>query len=467
MKLKISKTAHLSTQLLFRVKGELPALVDFTGDKGDMAVRYEGNRALIYCGLGDAASVAPAVVRNAAAQGVRKALKLKRGEVSVVVPASGATQEGHWKPALEGVALGAYAFSKYKSEKGSSLVSIELVTGAVSPSDAQRALSLCESVNFARDLVNDNAHCVYPEAFAQEARAVAKKGRMKCIVLDEKAIAKKGLGLLTAVGQGSPYGPRLVMVEYRGDPKSKDLTALVGKGITFDSGGQNLKPTGSIETMRSDMSGAAAVLAALQAASTLKIKKNVLGVCTLAHNAIGKNAYFPGDVYRSYSGKTVEINNTDAEGRLVLADAISYCIDTFKPSRIIDLATLTGGIITALGTVIAGLFSNDRELSDGLFAAGERVNERLWAFPLYEEYSASMKSDIADLRNSSRKKKGWASSITGAAFIKEFVQETSWAHIDIAGTAFNEEGENGELVQGATGFGVRLLIDYLTHPQGR
>jgi leucyl aminopeptidase len=463
MKLKIGKTAHLSTHLLFRVKGELPALVDFTGDKGDTAVRYEGNRAFIYCGLGEEAAVTPTVVRNAAAQGVRTAIRLKRGEVSIVVPAKGAGGEARWRPALEGAVLGSYSFSKYKSEKPVALISLELVSETVTMAEAQRVLSLCESVNYARDLVNDNAHSVYPESFAGEARAAARKGRMKCIVLDEKAIDKKGLGLLKAVGQGSAYGPRLVFIEYRGDPKSKDVTALVGKGITFDSGGQNLKPTGSIETMRSDMAGAAAVLGTMQAASALKLKKNILGVCSLAHNAIGRHAYFPGDVYRAYGGTTVEINNTDAEGRLVLADAIAYCIDVFKPSRIIDLATLTGGIITALGTTIAGLFSNNQELSERLFAAGERVNERLWAFPLYEEYTASMKSDIADLRNSSKKKKGWASSITGAAFIKEFVGGTPWAHIDIAGTAFNEDGETGEIVQGATGFGIRLLIDYISN----
>jgi leucyl aminopeptidase len=250
-------------------------------------------------------------------------------------------------------------------------------------------------------------------------------------------------------------------MEYRGDPKSKDLTALVGKGITFDSGGQNLKPTGSIETMRSDMAGAAAVLGAMRAIGAMKPRRNVLGVFSLAHNAIGKRAYFPGDVYRSYAGKTVEITSTDAEGRLVLADAIAYCIDTFHPSRVVDVATLTGGIITALGTTVAGLFSNNRELEGDLFTAGERVGERLWAFPLYEEYTQSIKSDIADLRNTSKKKKGWASSITGAAFLNQFVGTTAWAHLDIAGTAFNEDGESGGVFQGATGFGVRLFVDYV------
>jgi leucyl aminopeptidase len=251
-------------------------------------------------------------------------------------------------------------------------------------------------------------------------------------------------------------------MEYRGNGKSKDSIAIIGKGITFDSGGQNLKPTGSIETMRCDMAGAAAVLGTMKALSQYKTKINVIGICSLAHNAIGRDAYFPGDVYTSYNGKTVEINSTDAEGRLVLADAIAYCIDRFKPTRLIDLATLTGGIITALGTTVAGLFSNNKSLSEALFAAGERTGERLWEFPLYEEYTEALKSDIADLRNISKKRKGWASSITGAAFIREFAGDNAWAHIDIAGTAFNEDGASEQWPQGATGFGVRLLMEYLT-----
>jgi leucyl aminopeptidase len=458
MKLKISKTAHLSTRLLFRVKNAKPAMADFEGEKNEISVRYEGNVALIYCGLGDENAVSGRIVRTAAAKGVQKAIELKRSEVSVDLPSA----VFPWRAALEGALLGAYTFAKYKSNKGAVLAAVELAGEPVSPSEAQQVCALCDSVNFARDLVNENAHVVFPEAFAKEARTLARKSRMKCTVLTEKDIDKKGLGLLKAVGQASRFPPRLVMIEYRGNPKSKDLTAIIGKGITFDSGGQNLKPTGSIETMRCDMAGAAAVLGAMRALSAFTPKINVVGVLSLAHNAIGRDAYFPGDVYTAYNKKTVEINSTDAEGRLVLADAISYCKEIYRPVRIIDLATLTGGIITALGTTVAGLFSNDKGLTEGLFKAGERTNERLWALPLYDEYIESMKSDRADLRNTSRKKKGWASSITGAAFIREFAGVTPWAHIDIAGTAFNEETAEGEIPQGATGFGVRLLVDFLT-----
>ncbi len=467
MKLKVSSTATLPTQLIFRAKGDIPAIQDFKGEKNELTVRYETDRTVIYCGLGEPASLAPATVRQAVAKAVRKAIELGRGDVSIVVPIKRLLDEDLWRPALEGAVLGAYTFTKYKKEKGATLATLEIVSGNVPADEAKRIMQLCECVNYARDLVNENAHTMYPEALAREARAVAKKGRMKCIVLDEKDMDRKGLDLLKAVGQASLFPPRLIIVEYRGAPQSKSVTAIVGKGITFDSGGQNLKPTGSIETMRCDMAGAAVVLGAMKALSVFRPKTNVLGVCGCAHNAIGADAYFPGDVYTAYGGKTVEINSTDAEGRLVLADAISYCKEAYKPTRIIDLATLTGGIITALGTTVAGLFSNDKELSDALFQAGERVNERLWPLPMYDEYFETMKSDIADLRNTSKRKKGWASSITGAAFIKEFVGETIWAHIDIAGTAFNEDGENGEMPQGATGFGVRLLVEYVLDTQNK
>ncbi len=357
--------------------------------------------------------------------------------------------------------MGGYRFEKYKKEKSTQLTALEIVGDGISLREAGRVLTICECVNYARDLVNENAHIANPEFLAGQARAIARSGRMRAEILGEKEIAKKGLRLLGAVGQGSEYPPRLVVLEYRGNPGSKDVTAVVGKGITFDSGGQNLKPTGHIETMRLDMAGSAAVLAVMKALSALSPKINVTGVCALAHNAIGEHSYFPGDVYRAYSGATVEIISTDAEGRLVLADAIAYCKETRKPSRIIDLATLTGGILSSLGAHVAGLFSNDDELAVRLFDAGEKSGERLWRFPLYDEYVESIKSDIADLRNVSSLKKGYASSITGAAFIGEFAGKTPWAHLDIAGTAFNEDSARGENPQFATGFGVRLLLKFL------
>jgi leucyl aminopeptidase len=465
MKLTISKSSHYQTivRLLTKENAVSSKIPDFEAEKKDVTVRYDGKKAFIFCGLGGNDAVTEGIIRSAAAAGIRTALSKKRSEVSIEAPrASGKGPAAEaWPPALEGAVLGAYSFVKYKKEKGTSLSALELCGEHVPQREAGRVCAICDCVNYSRDLVNENAHIANPEFLVREARALTKAGRMTITVLNEKDLAKKGLHLLAAVGQGSPVPPRLAIIRYKGNRSSKDTTAIVGKGITFDSGGQNIKPTGHIETMRQDMAGAAAVLGVMKAISILKPKVNVVAVCPFAHNAIGGHSYFPGDVYKAYDGTTVEIASTDAEGRLILADAISYCKSTCDPTRIIDLATLTGGILTSLGSVVAGLFSNNDDLARRLFDAGEATNERLWRFPLYEEYTDSIKSDIADLRNVSSFKKGWASSITGAAFIGAFVDKTPWAHLDIAGTAFNEESAKGELPQFATGFGVRLILKYL------
>jgi leucyl aminopeptidase len=460
MNLTISKTPHFKTRIVFLTQEDNEGVSDFEAKKNEITVRYDDKKAVIFCGLGERDKVEKRTIRGAVAVGVRKALELKKTELSILAPRDGRHAKEYWASVIEGAVLGGYKYTKYKSKKECAVSSIELVGRDITRQCADRVLLMCECVNFCRDLVNENAHVAHPEFLSQQARRIAKKGGMTIEVLTEKEIRKKGLRLLAAVGQGSPFPPRLVLIHYRGNPGSKDTTAVVGKGITFDSGGQNLKPTGHIESMRCDMAGSAAVLGLFKALGALKPRVNVVGVCPLAHNAVGGRAYFPGDVYESYNGATVEIISTDAEGRLVLADAISYCINECKPSRIIDLATLTGGILSSLGTAAAGLFSNDEDLAKRLFVAGEESGERLWRFPLYEEYAESMKSEIADLRNVSSLKKGYASSITGAAFLAEFAAKTPWAHIDIAGTAFNEEHAKNEVPQFATGFGVRLLLKF-------
>ena len=462
MNLTLSRQPRFPTRLSFLVKKERLDIPDFTGDAGEIAVRYEQKTAVIYCGLGEKKSCTPGKLRAAAAGGIRKALELKRDAVSLIAPEEKLCGKAGGRAAVEGALLGAYRFVKYKSEKPVALAKLECVAPALTPALLRQIETECAAVCFARDLVNENASVMTPERLAQEARALARKGaNLRVTVLDEKEIARKGLHLLKAVGQGSATPPRLIVIEYAGDRSSKETTALVGKGITFDSGGQNLKPTGHIETMRIDMAGAAAVLGVMKALSELKPKVNCIGCIAAAHNAIGENAYFPGDIYPSFAGKTVEILSTDAEGRLVLADAIAYCCAKFHPARVVDLATLTGGILSALGDIVAGLFSNNDPLAGALFAAGETTGERLWRFPLYQEYRDSIKGDASDLRNLSNLKKGYASSITGAAFLQEFVGDTPWAHLDIAGTAFNEGGARGELPPLGTGFGVRLLLDFL------
>lgn len=443
--------------------GTARGIRDFKGKRKEVAVRYDGKKTLVFCGLGPTVDADAANLRAAAANGIREALALGRKTVSLCVPTTPRRLAKAWPAALEGALLGAYRFRRYKTEKDDHalLSSLELVSDAATTGEVTRTHNICDAVCYARELVNDNACRVTPHYLAEQARTVARHAGMKIVVLKRKEIQTQKLGLLAAVGQGSPYPPRLVLMHYRGAPADKAVTAVVGKGITFDAGGANLKPSGHIETMRTDMAGAAVVLGLMKALGSLKPKVNIVGVFAAAHNAVDGRSYLPGDIYRSFSGKTVEIGNTDAEGRLILADAISYCIRKVKPARIIDLATLTGGILVALGEMAAGLFSNNEKLAAELLTAARKTNERLWRMPLYPEYAEAMKSDLADLRNTSTFKRGHASPGTGAAFIGQFLENTPWAHVDMAGVAYNQSKPRGEIPKFATGYGVRLLVECL------
>jgi len=462
MDLKTSESPQFDTKIIFVTKNEKPALTDFQADTGEITLRYENGLTKIFCGIGEKSSCTLQTIRNTAAKGIQKVFDLKREQVSVLAfNKSNEPVDGSNLALIEGIILGSYRFSKYKSEKPHEIKKIEIAGEQLNTTEIRRTEIICKSVLYTRDLVNSNASEITPQYLANEALELAKFENLEVTVLDEKEMNKKQLNLINAVGSGSSTPPRLIIMEYIGDKNNNSKTAIIGKGITFDSGGQNLKPTGHIETMRSDMAGAATVLGVMKALVELKPSINVTGVIGAAHNAIGTNAFFPGDVYKSYCGKTVEICSTDAEGRLVLADAISYSVRNFKPDTIIDFATLTGGVVVALGEMVAGLFSNNDKLADKLFKTGEKCGEQIWKLPLYKEYCDSLKSDIADLRNLSKFKKGTASSITAAAFLREFVEGTPWAHIDIAGTAFNEGTQRGEIPQYATGFGVRLFLEYM------
>lgn len=457
MNVRKVKRSRCNTRIVFVIDSQkLP--LDLEGREGEIAVRYEGRETVIYAvpGLGnDSSNLA---VRRVAATAMRAVNGLKRKTVALDI---GPLPESLHAAAFEGAVLGTYVFDTFLRVKPGRVSGIDIVGSKLSTSAVEEIVTGCEGVFLARNLVNGNAGDITPEALARKARSIGRAGGMRVTVLTEAEIRRQGLGLLAAVGQGSPFPPRLILMEYSGAGKRDQHTAIVGKGITFDSGGQNLKPSGSIETMRCDMAGAAAVLGVMHVLATLRPAVNVIGVCAAAHNAVDGTAYFPGDVYRAYDGTTVEICNTDAEGRLVLADAVSYVRDRYKPGCIIDLATLTGGILTALGDVVAGLFSNDDDLAHALFNAGEQSGERLWRFPLYKEYSDALKGDRGDLRNISKFKRGYASSITGAAFVGHFAGEIPWAHLDIAGTAYNEGEIRGEIPKMGTGFGVRLLLEHL------
>ncbi len=366
---------------------------------------------------------------------------------------------------VEGMVLGAYKFSKYLSEEKEKK-EIHHFTILTSSAKAQaigayahQAITVCDNVNYARDLVTECTYVINTETLAEEAKRIAKKYGMKCTVHEAKDLKKMGLGLLLAVGQGSKHPPKLIVMEYLGNKALKEKIALVGKGVTFDSGGLNLKPTGYIETMRGDMAGVAAVLGTMKTLAELKVKRNVLAVLPCVENMIGPDAYKPGDVFKAYNGMTVEISNTDAEGRLILADALAYTVKEHKPTAIIDLATLTGACLATFGEYVSGVFSNNPELTRRLFEAGQKTYERVWELPLYEEYKEEMKGEIADLKNIGYKGGKYAGAITGAVFLQKFVGDVPWAHLDIAGSAWYEQGKH-YVCKNGTGFGVRLLTRF-------
>ncbi|MEV0635767.1 leucyl aminopeptidase [Streptomyces sp. NPDC050619] len=372
----------------------------------------------------------------------------------------------------EGVLLGAYSFSTYKDNAGGKdnakgakakngkapLAEAALLGGK--PRDRaykaaiERAAAVSEELNRARDLVNTPPNDLNPEAFAAIAQAAAKEHGIKVQVLDEKALAKGGYGGILGVGAGSASAPRLVKLSYTSAKADKHL-AFVGKGITYDSGGISLKPAGHNETMKCDMSGAAAVFAAVVAAARLGLEVNVTGWLALAENMPSGSATRPGDVLRMYSGKTVEVLNTDAEGRLVLADAL-WAASAEKPDAIVDVATLTGAMVLALGNRTYGIMANDEAFRSAVHEAAEEVGEPAWPMPLPDHLRKGMDSPTADIANMGERMGG---GLVAALFLKEFVGEgIAWAHLDIAGPAFNEGGPFGYTPKGGTGTAVRTLV---------
>jgi leucyl aminopeptidase len=366
----------------------------------------------------------------------------------------------------EGALLGSYSFDEYKTRDRKELFAFSSMTLLLSKNIPAKAAgasvkateALLGGVSLTRNLVSHPGNVVTTCYLATAARGVAKRHGLPCRVLEPDDLEQLGMNALLAVGKGSAEPPRLIVLEYNGGgPKERPL-ALVGKGITFDSGGISIKPAAGMEEMKTDMSGAAAVLGAIEAAASLKLPVNLVGVIPTAENMPDGQAYKPGDVITTMSGLTVEITNTDAEGRLILCDALHYAKTKHKPSAMIDLATLTGACVVALGHEASGMMGNDRRLMDSLKKAGERCGEHLWELPLWDEYGETMKSDIADLRNAGTTRDG--GTITAGWFLKQFVGTTRWVHLDIAGTAWTDKSRPCS-PKGATGVGVRLLIEYL------
>ncbi|WP_457153614.1 leucyl aminopeptidase [Mesorhizobium sp. P5_C1] len=385
----------------------------------------------------------------------------KATDVAVVLEMVGASPSGKEAASLAaGILLRSYAFDKYKTRKDKDEAEpkkpVKVTIHTAAPAAAKKAFADAEAVMdgvlLARDLVNEPANVLGPVEFAARAKELEALG-VKVEILAEKEMKKLGMGSLLGVAQGSPRGARMAIMQWNGGKPKDSPVAFVGKGVTFDTGGNSMKPASGMEDMKGDMGGAAAVTGLMHALAARKAKANVVGVIGLVENAVDGHAQRPGDIVTSMSGQTIEVLNTDAEGRLVLADALWYCNDRFQPKFMVNLATLTGAIMVALGQHHAGLFSNNDELAQRLTAAGQATQERLWRMPLGAEYDKLIDSKNADMKNIGGR---YGGAIIAAQFLQRFVKETPWAHLDIAGTAMGSP--SNEINQSwGSGFGVRLL----------
>jgi leucyl aminopeptidase len=404
-------------------------------------------------GLGAPGEAGPAEVRKTTGAAARRLAEAANVAVAVheLVDHPGAA-----RAALEGIVLGSYKFTAFKSDPRPPKIQSIQVFGA-SESDLEAGWTAAEATMRARDLINEPAGSLTPDALARRAAEIAESSGLECTIWEEDELRSRGFGGVLGVAQGSTQPPRFVQLHHRpANPRGK--VVLVGKGITYDSGGLSLKDAKSMETMKTDMSGAAAVIAAMGAVGRIGPDVEVLGLVPTTENMPGGGAIKPGDVIRHYGGKTVEVLNTDAEGRLVLADALAFASEQ-EPDVIVDVATLTGAIMVALGTKAAGLFCNDDALAARLIEAGAQEGERLWRMPLFDDYAEGLESDVADLKNISGAR--WGGAIVAAVFLQQFVGKgISWAHLDVAGAA-RAEGPAAEISKGGTGTAARTLVSWV------
>jgi leucyl aminopeptidase len=439
---------------------------EFTGKTQEMLYCFVDSptpRTILLVGLGEIKNIKTEDIRETGALITKKLRLIKKTAVTI---ANSLLSEDHLLTLVEGISLANYQIDTFKTSKSRSqlLTSLNFVTNRKNTSFASkitRILTLAKHVHQVRDIINSPADNIYPESLAQHAKQMSKQYKITCTVLSDRDIVKQKLGLLWAVGKGSAHKPRLIVMQYRGGKRNEAPILLVGKGITFDSGGYNIKPTNYIEEMYMDMAGGAAVMGTITACSELKLPINVVAIVAAAENLVSSDAYKPSDIITAYNGKTVEITNTDAEGRLVLADAISYGIDHYKPQAVIDLATLTGACMVAVGDRYSGVFSNNNDLLNKIKKAATASDELVWELPIHPDYEKRLKSEKADMVNCDVKTR-LAGASTAAAFLKKFAGKTPWLHLDIAGTAFGNSPKAYD-GHGGTGFGVRLLIEYLSH----
>jgi len=434
----------------------------FTGRPGEtILVPADGIRAdvALLVGVGPRDEVSTASLRRAAAAVARRASNITTVATTLASAAPGVDAAAAVYAVAEGLVLGAYQFLVYKTKGEPTKLRRVVILGSAgrAVNDAlERARVVTDAVTWARDIVNEPAGAKAPVEFAAAARKLLSANGVKVTVLDARQIEAQGMGGVVGVGQGSARPPRFVKAVY--DPpggKRQGTLALVGKGVVFDTGGISIKPSDGMETMKTDMGGAAAVLAAMSTLRAMGVKHRVVAYTPMVENMPSGDAIRPGDVLRIRDGQTVEVLNTDAEGRLILADALSWAVED-EADAIVDLATLTGACVVALGEKVAGLMGNDDGWRAQVGDAADRAGESVWALPLPEEYEKLLESEVADLRNISTGR--WGGALTAGLFLKSFVGETPWVHLDIAGPA-RAAADDGELTKGGTGFGVRTLVE--------
>ncbi len=451
-----AKPGEIAVRFITRdQRGELATTIseeEFSGRPNSLI--YLREKAALYIGLGDREKLGAHHLRRAAGTA---AMFLKRiGHARLAVHLEEWPQFAG--AVVEGLILADYRFEQFTTKKTKALETVRVLVLAAKLKSARRegehGRVVAEATNLARDIGNQPGNLLYPATLAAKSVTIARHTGLAVTILDEPKLRAGKFGGLLAVGNGSQRGPRLIILQHRGGPKSQPPLALVGKAITFDSGGISIKPAAKMEQMIFDKCGGMAVLGAMAGIARLGLKRNVIGIIASAENMPGATAYRPGDIITTYDGKHIEIINTDAEGRVVLADAIAYARKKFRASAIVDLATLTGACGVALGEHAAGLWSSQDALKERILAAAESTGERLWPMPLFSEYDDQIRSDVALLKNSGGRLGG---ACTAAAFLKYFAEKTPWAHLDIAYTA-HQERDRCDQAKGATGFGVRLLM---------
>ena len=419
---------------------------------------------ILLAGIGKKENITKDTIRLVSGKIAQKARDLKLKEFSIIAPPSFVTEQiSSVSQIVEGSKMALYKFDKFKTEKTDNSPDLTIIVSKSNKvSQAiKTAIIVADGAIFTKSIANLPPNECTPSTLANFAKIISKKNKMKCNIISKSELKKRGFGGITAVGQGSKNEPKLIVLEHNRGPRNKKPIVLVGKAVTFDTGGISLKPGEKMNEMKFDKCGGCTVLGIMKAVSELKLPINVVGIVPSVENMPGGESYRPGDIIKLYNGKTAEILNTDAEGRLILADALSYGEKHYSPKAIIDFATLTGACIVALGTNVAGIVSNNEKLTKKINESSKRTMEEVWTLPLNQDFMDMIKSEVADMKNIGIGRA--AGTITAAAFLRNAIEDTPWIHTDIAGVAWTQIAtkEKSYNPKGATGFGVRLILDYL------